>query len=85
MDKKQNSLFEELKEDWQEHWEGMPEFVQQEQDCYAKIIIRFRNEDDLQDFATGCLKARFRFQAGAGYRVLLASGNSATGRLRQSW
>ena len=51
MDKKQNSLFEELKEDWQEHWEGMPEFVQQEQDCYAKIIIRFRNEDDLQDFA----------------------------------
>ena len=51
MDKKQNSLFEELKEDWQEHWEGMPEFVQQEQDCYVKIIIRFRNEDDLQDFA----------------------------------
>ena len=51
MDKKQNSLFEELKEDWQEHLEGMPEFVQQEQDCYAKIIIGFRNEDDLQDFA----------------------------------
>jgi len=32
-------------------WEGMPEFYQERREPYAKIIFRFENEDDLQDFA----------------------------------
>ena len=33
-------------------WEGMPEFIQEKkEDCYRKITIRFRNEDDYQEFS----------------------------------
>lgn len=32
-------------------WKGMPEFVQDKQEPYAKIIIRFRNQEDLDEFA----------------------------------
>ena len=32
-------------------WEGMPDFVQEKQEPYAKIIFRFESEEDLQDFA----------------------------------
>jgi len=45
---RQQNLFEEEEEN---HWEGMPEFIQEKQEPYAKIIIRFRCENDLQDFA----------------------------------
>lgn len=34
-----------------ELWQGMPEFVQEKQESYSKIIFRFENEDDLQEFA----------------------------------
>jgi len=43
-------LFEEP-EKWQEHWKDMPEFVQGKKEPYSKIIIRFENEKDLQDFS----------------------------------
>lgn len=43
-------LFDEP-EKWQEHWEGMPEFVQEKQTPYAQIIFRFNSEEDLQNFA----------------------------------
>lgn len=40
------------KHDWREHWKGMPEFIQEKaQREYCKLVIRFRNEEDLQDFA----------------------------------
>jgi len=45
------TLFEAPKE-WQEHWTGMPEFVQGKQREYAKIIVRFRNQKDLEEFAS---------------------------------
>jgi hypothetical protein len=32
-------------------WAGMPEFVQEKKEPYAKIIFRFENEKDLQEFA----------------------------------
>lgn len=48
-------LFGETKQEqipeWKEHWKEMPEFVQDKKEPYAKIIIRFDNEEDLQDFA----------------------------------
>lgn len=34
-----------------EEWTGMPEFKQEKQEPYAKIIVRFESEEDLQEFA----------------------------------
>lgn len=36
---------------WKNEWKDMPEFVQDKKEPYAKLIIRFDSEDDLQDFA----------------------------------
>ena len=36
---------------WKDEWQDMPEFVQQKQESYAKIIVRFNNEEDLQEFS----------------------------------
>jgi hypothetical protein len=39
--------------DWRKEWKDMPEFVQEKQHKeYSKIILRFRNEQDLKDFST---------------------------------
>ena len=32
-------------------WVGMPEFVQEKQEPFAKIIVRFETEQDLKEFA----------------------------------
>jgi len=32
-------------------WHGMPDFKQEKKEPYAKIIFRFENEEDLQQFA----------------------------------
>lgn len=32
-------------------WDGMPEFVQEKKEPFAKIIIRFDSEKDLKEFA----------------------------------
>ncbi len=32
-------------------WVGMPEFVQEKKEPFSKIIIRFENESDLNDFS----------------------------------
>ena len=37
--------------DWEKEWQGMPEFSQSKQVEHGKIIVRFSNEQDLQDFA----------------------------------
>lgn len=34
-----------------EEWKDMPEFVQEAQKPYAKIIVRFDTEEALQEFA----------------------------------
>lgn len=39
------------KEDWKEDWKDMPEFVQEKQEPFSKIIIRFETEEDLNEFA----------------------------------
>lgn len=41
----------EREDSWKGEWEGMPEFVQEKKEEYAKIIFRFNNEEDLQEFA----------------------------------
>jgi len=37
--------------DWKKEWIDMPEFIQEKQEPYAKIIVRFDNEKDLNDFS----------------------------------
>lgn len=51
---KQQFLIEpsEDEDSWRRHWRGMPEFVQMKQTEYAKIIIRFRDQDALDDFCS---------------------------------
>lgn len=36
---------------WEEHWVDMPEFVMEDQRPKRKIIVSFRNEEDIQKFA----------------------------------
>jgi hypothetical protein len=48
----QLSFLEDNEKKWGKEWVGMPEFVQSKKEPYSKIIIRFENEKDLQDFAT---------------------------------
>jgi hypothetical protein len=40
-----------MENNWKEEWLNMPEFIQEKQEPYAKIIIRFDNEKDLNDFS----------------------------------
>lgn len=52
MDKKQTLLFDtESDNNQKQHWVDMPEFIQDKKDPYAKIIVRFENEEALQEFA----------------------------------
>jgi hypothetical protein len=52
MNKKTDDIFEECAEiDVFAEWKDMPEFVQEKQQPYAQMIIRFRNQQDLDDFA----------------------------------
>ena len=37
--------------DAMEEWCGMPEFIQEKKEPYSKIIVRFDNEEALQNFA----------------------------------
>ena len=34
-----------------EHWENMPEFKQEKEKPFSKVICRFENEHDLNEFA----------------------------------
>ena len=46
----QESLFD-CGPDWQEHWQGMPEFIQRKQEPHQKIIVRFSCKEDVEEFA----------------------------------
>jgi hypothetical protein len=34
-----------------DEWKNMPEFVQEKQEPYAKLIVRFETKEDLDEFA----------------------------------
>jgi len=34
-----------------DEWKDMPEFVQEKQEPYAKIIVRFDSKEDLEEFS----------------------------------
>jgi hypothetical protein len=53
-EKKQLTMLDEfgVEENWKEHWVGMPEYKQNDEEPYQRIILSFRSEQDVKDFAT---------------------------------
>jgi transcription elongation factor GreA-like protein len=49
----QFSLFEDLDEfaSWKEHWENMPEFIQEDMDSFQSIIVHFETKEDRDEFS----------------------------------
>lgn len=37
---------------WKKHWIGMPEYEQENNPPYKKLIVSFRNKEDYDEFAT---------------------------------
>jgi len=48
LDEDEDAIFE---EPWQEHWQGMPEFEQDENKPYKTINVHFRTKEDYEEFA----------------------------------
>lgn len=36
---------------WEEYWQNMPEFVQEDQTSYKSVIVHFENKQNVKDFA----------------------------------
>jgi hypothetical protein len=34
-----------------DEWKDMPEFIQEKQEPYAKVIVRFETKEDLEEFS----------------------------------
>ncbi len=45
----QASLFEKG-EGWDEEWQGMPEFIQEDLSPFASVKINFKTREDMEDF-----------------------------------
>ena len=53
VEKKQIPIFaEDPPPPWSEEWENMPEFVQEKQESYAKIIVRVGSKEALDELST---------------------------------
>ena len=48
--KRRLSPFLDVPEDWEKHWQGMPEFVQEDKQPYKSIIVHFKTKQDMNDF-----------------------------------
>jgi hypothetical protein len=40
-----------LQEPWKEHWQGMPEFVQEDMSPWKSIYVHFSSKEDMEDFS----------------------------------
>lgn len=49
--KKKQIQFFEIEPEWKKEWQGMPEFVQEDQQPYQQIIVSFRERKDVNEFA----------------------------------
>ena len=38
------------KQDLEEMWVGMPEYVQEDKAAFKRVVINFENEDDMNEF-----------------------------------
>ena len=48
---KQMSFFDIEEFDYMKEWQNMPEFIQEDLTSYKKIIVHFRNEEDIKKFS----------------------------------
>ena len=46
-----SGFFDDLPEPWEEEWQGMPEFVQEDKMPFRTIYVHFENQQDLEEFA----------------------------------
>ena len=51
MKEKTEELFKDLENEWQKEWKYMPEFVQEDLTSYRKIVVHFRNSEDVKRFS----------------------------------
>ena len=51
MKKVNTNQFFKVKEPWEEEWEGMPEFKQEDLSPYKSILVHFANQEDMEAFA----------------------------------
>ena len=49
-DEKQMNLFK-MKEWWEDEWEGMPEYVQEDNMPYKTVYVHFKNREDMESFS----------------------------------
>lgn len=49
--KEQQLSLIDVEEWWEEHWQGMPEFVQEDLMPWRSITVHFRNREDFDKFA----------------------------------
>lgn len=45
-----NTLFDDDIE-WKKEWQDMPEFIQEDLTSHRKIVVHFRNDEDVKKFA----------------------------------
>ena len=50
-DKPQGFLFDEMSEDWRDHWHGMPEFTHEDLQPVKSLIMHFATMEDYEAFA----------------------------------
>jgi len=50
-DKPQGFLFEEMAEDWRDHWQDMPEFTHENLQPVKSLIMHFATMEDYYEFA----------------------------------
>jgi hypothetical protein len=46
-----NLLFDEYENEWQKEWKDMPEFIQEDLTSFRKIVVHFRNKEDVKQFS----------------------------------
>ena len=47
MTNKQKNLFNIKDEHWTKEWQDMPEFIQEDLTSFRKIVVHFKNNDDV--------------------------------------
>jgi hypothetical protein len=50
MDLEEGELVETYEKEWQYHWKGMPEFVNNDNSPFKKLTVNFRTEEDYIEF-----------------------------------
>jgi len=51
MAKKSKQTLIPVQERWERHWQGMPEYISEHKDPWKSILVHFKDENDLKDFA----------------------------------